>query len=89
MSWLQTTIEDSNESILRAELDHLQQEFDAAQSQLDKNFDALEEAGLVAVRLAQQLAAAKGEIDELKEERILQGRFNKQREETLEKGRSK
>ncbi|BEI83947.1 hypothetical protein CcaverHIS002_0405510 [Cutaneotrichosporon cavernicola] len=89
LSWLQSTIDDSNESLLRAELEHLQVELDAANIQLDKNFDRLEEAGLGAVRLAQELAAAKAKLDEYKEEWTLQGRINREREESLDRGRNK
>ncbi|CAK9786827.1 hypothetical protein CC85DRAFT_288238 [Cutaneotrichosporon oleaginosum] len=88
LSWLQTTMDDSQESVLRAELGHLQLDFDAAQAQLDKNFDALEKAGLVAIRLAEELAAARLENGQLKEEQVMQGRVNKQKDESLERGRS-
>ncbi|GMK59329.1 hypothetical protein CspeluHIS016_0703440 [Cutaneotrichosporon spelunceum] len=86
LSWLQSTMENSNESMLRAELEHLQIELDAANSQLDKNFDRLEEAGLGTVRLAQELAAAKAKLDEYREDRVLQGRMSHDREESLDRG---
>lgn len=82
-------MDDSNESLLRTQLEQLQLELDAANTQLDKNFDRLEAAGLGAVRLAELLAVANGEIEELKEERIMQARMNKRSEESLEKGRNK
>lgn len=77
ISWLQTTIGDSNESILRAQLELLQQELDIANSQLDCNFGRLEEAGFSAVELAEKLAASNTRIAALEEELALLARENK------------
>lgn len=77
ISWLQTTIGDSNESILRAQLELLQQELDIANSQLDRNFGRLEEAGFSAVELAEKLAASNTRIATLEEELALLARENK------------
>lgn len=77
ISWLQTTIGDSNESILRAQLELLQQELDIANSQLDRNFGRLEEAGFSAVELAEKLAASNTRIAALEEELALLARENK------------
>lgn len=89
LSWLQSTIDDSNESILRAQVEHLLQELDVANTQLDKNFDRLEDAGLGAVRLAELLAAANGKIAKFEEERTLLASVNKQSETSLHRGRDK
>nr|XP_019009710.1 uncharacterized protein I206_05270 [Kwoniella pini CBS 10737]OCF48491.1 hypothetical protein I206_05270 [Kwoniella pini CBS 10737] len=68
LSWLQTTIGDSNEPVLQAQLEYLQNELKDANNQLDNNFNRLESAGLGAVALAEKLAAAEERIGELEDE---------------------
>lgn len=68
MSWLNTTVGDANESILRAQVEYLQEELDKVNGQLDSNFSRLEEAGLGSVALAEKLAAALAKIGELEDE---------------------
>nr|XP_031862285.1 uncharacterized protein CI109_002250 [Kwoniella shandongensis]KAA5529357.1 hypothetical protein CI109_002250 [Kwoniella shandongensis] len=68
LSWLQTTIQDSNEPMLQAQIDYLQQELNNANGQLDNNFSRLESAGLGAIALAEKLAAAEDRISELEDE---------------------
>lgn len=53
---------------MRAQLDHLQQELDHANKQLDKNFGRLEATGLGAVQLAEKLAIATDRISQLEDE---------------------
>ena len=59
------------------QLEHLQHELDIANSQLDRNFGRLEEAGLSAVDLAEKLAAANTKIAVLQEELALLARESK------------
>ncbi|WRT68934.1 uncharacterized protein IL334_005916 [Kwoniella shivajii] len=68
LSWLQTTIGDSNEPILQAQLEYLQNELQDANDQLDHNFSRLESAGIGSVALAEKLAAAEERIGELEDE---------------------
>lgn len=68
LSWLQTTVSDANEPILRAQVEYLQKELDNVNGQLDGNFSRLEEAGLGAMALAEKLAAAQTRISELEDE---------------------
>jgi len=89
LSWLQTTIGDSNESILRAQLEHLQQELEAANSQLDKNFNRIEAAGLDSVSLAEKLVRAQDRIAELEEHLRQLARDNKQSLVSLNLGQNK
>ena len=65
MSWLQTTLGDANEPIMQAQVDYLQKELYAANSQLDANFLRLEAAGLNGLNLAEKLAAAEDKVAEL------------------------
>lgn len=68
LSWLNTTIGDANEPILRAQLEYLHTELNHANDQLDQNFSRLEAAGLSGVELAEKFAEALERIDELEEE---------------------
>lgn len=68
MSWLNSTVGDANEPILRAQVDYLQTELEKVNGQLDSNFSRLEEAGLGSVALAEKLAAALAKIGELEDE---------------------
>lgn len=68
MSWLQTTVGDANEPILRAQLEQLHDELENANGQLDANFSRLEEAGLNGLELAKELAAAQERIEDLENE---------------------
>jgi chromosome segregation ATPase len=68
LSWLQTTVGDANEPILRAQIDVLQDELDNANGQLDSNFSRLEVAGMNGIRLAEDLAEARQRIHDLEEE---------------------
>jgi multidrug resistance efflux pump len=77
MSWLQTTT-DSQESLLRARLEVLQDELEAANVQLDKNFGRLEQAGVSSVGNAEQLVRARQRIDELEAQLRDLARKNKQ-----------
>lgn len=53
------------------QLEHLQHELDLANSQLDRNFERLEEAGCGAVELAEKLAIARDRIAILEDELAL------------------
>lgn len=88
ISWLQTTIGDSNESLLRAQLEHLQQELDIANSQLDRNFGRLEDAGLGALQLVEKLALANDHIAQLEEQLRNLARDKKQSQASLDLGRT-
>lgn len=68
MSWLQTTVGDANEPILRAQIDQLQNELENANGQLDANFSRLEAAGLNGLELAKELAGARERIEDLENE---------------------
>ena len=68
MSWLQTTIGDSNEAALRSQMEYLQKELDAANNQLDANFTRLEAAGLNGLNLAERLVTAQDRVAELEAE---------------------
>ncbi|EIW66869.1 hypothetical protein TREMEDRAFT_69871 [Tremella mesenterica DSM 1558] len=68
MSWLQTTIGNPDESVLHAQLEHLQTQLNDANEQLDQNFSRLEEAGIGAIGLAEELAAARDHIGQLEDE---------------------
>lgn len=68
LSWLQTTVGDANEPILRAQIDQLQVELDNANGQLDSNFSRLEAAGLNGLRLAEDLAQAQERVNELEDQ---------------------
>ena len=68
MSWLNTTVGDANESILRQQVNYLQAELAQVNGQLDSNFSRLEEAGLSSVALAEKLAIAQARIGELEDE---------------------
>jgi chromosome segregation ATPase len=68
LSWLQTTVGDSNEPVLQAQIEYLQIELNRANDQLDNNFSRLEAAGLGGVALAEKLAAAEERIAELEDE---------------------
>ena len=86
LSWLNTTIGDANEPILRAQVEHLQTELDKVNGQLDSNFSRLEEAGLGSVALAEKLAAALARIGELEDEiraLILEGKDREEGREGL------
>ncbi|KAL1406075.1 hypothetical protein Q8F55_007758 [Vanrija albida] len=87
-SWLQSTIGDANEPMLRAQIDHLQQELDLANSQLDKNFGRLEEAGLGAVNLSEKLALANDKIAQLEAELRAVARESKKSAASLDMGRT-
>lgn len=60
-----------------------------ANTQLDKNFDRLEEAGLGAVKLAELLAAANAKIAEFEDERAMLAGAYKQSEASLNRGRDR
>lgn len=68
MSWLQNTVSEANEPILRAQIEHLQGELDDANDQLDSNFSRLEAAGMSGLHLAEKLAEAQQKISELEDE---------------------
>ena len=68
ISWLQTTISSQTEPVLRAHLDHLRDELEVANGQLDRNFSRLEVAGLSGIALAEKLATAENRIFELEDE---------------------
>ncbi|RSH95361.1 hypothetical protein EHS25_000448 [Saitozyma podzolica] len=64
----ETTLGDSNEPVLQAQIEYLQTELHRANDQLDSNFSRLEAAGLGGVALAEKLAAAEERIAELEDE---------------------
>jgi chromosome segregation ATPase len=68
LSWLQSSIGDSNEPVLRAQLEYLQDELKNANDQLDNNFSRLESAGFGALSLAEKLAKANERISDLEDE---------------------
>ncbi|WVN87746.1 uncharacterized protein L203_102941 [Cryptococcus depauperatus CBS 7841] len=67
-SELQITMQSTNTSFLEAQLGYLQEELQRANSQLDRNFNRLETAGLDAYQLAQKLQVAQERISELEDE---------------------
>ncbi|WOO83450.1 Pericentrin [Vanrija pseudolonga] len=88
-SWLQSTIGDANEPMLRVQIEHLQQELELANSQLDRNFGRLEEAGLGAVGLREKLALANDKIAKLEAELRAFARENKTYAASVDVGRTK
>lgn len=88
-SWLQSTIGDANEPMLRVQIEHLQQELELANSQLDRNFGRLEEAGFGAVGLTEKLALANDKIAKLEAELRAFVRENKTYAASLDVGRTK
>jgi chromosome segregation ATPase len=68
LSWLQSSVGDSNQPILRAQLEYLQDELKSANDQLDNNFSRLESAGFGALSLAEKLAKANERIADLEDE---------------------
>lgn len=69
-------------------MEHLQQELDIANTQLDRNFGRLEDAGLGALNLAEKLAIAKDRIAQLEEQLRAMARDNKQSLASLNIGRT-
>jgi len=68
LSWLQSSIGDSREPVLKAQLEYLQDELKNANDQLDNNFSRLESAGFGALSLAEKLAKANERISDLEDE---------------------
>lgn len=68
MSWLQSSVGDGNEPVLRAQMEYLQEELKNANDQLDSNFSRLEDAGFSSLALAEKLAKAHERIGELEDE---------------------
>lgn len=68
LSWLQSTIGNADEPILKAQIDFLQHELTNANKQLDSNFDRLEAAGFGGLELAERLASAQDKIAELEDQ---------------------
>ncbi|KAH9951077.1 hypothetical protein B0H21DRAFT_855438 [Amylocystis lapponica] len=87
LSWLQNTVHDPTVSPLVAEIARLQRELDRANESIDEKLDKLEDAGVGAVDLAQQVDDARARIVALEDELARLSRKEDRRIRRLQKAK--
>ncbi|KAI0692519.1 hypothetical protein BC835DRAFT_1508673 [Cytidiella melzeri] len=85
LSWLQSTMHDATAAPLVAEIERLQSELERANESIDEKLDRLEDAGLGAVSLTNQLEDARAKIISLEDDVARLERREERRIRRLEK----